>query len=148
MEICSRKFFITTNWKAKNNRLMEVQDNDTEMSNWKEVIPHREDAQILEIDSFKDYIVINVRIDGLSQLRVFNQNTETDYYIDFEENAYAAYISINKEYNTDILRYAFSSLITPRSIYDYNMDSRERTLMKVEGFGGVENVHFTSFVLQ
>ena len=126
------KFFITTNWKAKNNRLMEVQDNDTEMSNWKEVITHREDAQILEIDSFKDYIVINERIDGLSQLRVFNQNTETDYYIDFEENAYAAYISINKEYNTDILRYAFSSLITPRSIYDYNMDSRERTLMKVE----------------
>ena len=126
------KFFITTNWYAKNNRLMEVQDNDTEMSNWKEVIPHREDAQILEIDSFKDYIVINERIDGLSQLRVFNQNTETDYYIDFEENAYAAYISINKEYNTDILRYAFSSLITPRSIYDYNMDSRERTLMKVE----------------
>ena len=126
------KFFITTNWKAKNNRLMEVQDNDTEMSNWKEVIPHREDAQILEIDSFKDYIVINERIDGLSQLRVFNQNTETDYYIDFEENAYAAYISINKEYDTDILRYAFSSLITPRSIYDYNMDSRERTLMKVE----------------
>ncbi len=126
------KFFITTNWNAKNNRLMEVQDNDTEMSNWKEVIPHREDAQILEIDSFKDYIVINERIDGLSQLRVFNQNTETDYYIDFEENAYAAYISINKDYNTDILRYAFSSLITPRSIYDYNMDSRERTLMKVE----------------
>ena len=126
------KFFITTNWNAKNNRLMEVQDNDTEMSNWNEVIPHREDAQILEIDSFKDYIVINERIDGLSQLRVFNQNTETDYYIDFEENAYAAYISINKEYNTDILRYAFSSLITPRSIYDYNMDSRERTLMKVE----------------
>ena len=126
------KFFITTNWKAKNNRLMEVQDNDTEMSNWKEVIPHREDAQILEIDSFTDYIVINERIDGLSQLRVFNQNTETDYYIDFEENAYAAYISINKEYDTDILRYAFSSLITPRSIYDYNMDSRERTLMKVE----------------
>ena len=126
------KFFITTNWNAKNNRLMEVQDNDTEMSNWKEVIPHREDAQILEIDSFKDYIVINERIDGLSQLRVFNQNTETDYYIDFEENAYAAYISINKEHNTDILRYAFSSLITPRSIYDYNMDSRERTLMKVE----------------
>ena len=126
------KFFITTNWNAKNNRLMEVQDNDTEISNWKEVIPHREDAQILEIDSFKDYIVINERIDGLSQLRVFNQNTETDYYIDFEENAYAAYISINKEYDTDILRYAFSSLITPRSIYDYNMDSRERTLMKVE----------------
>ena len=126
------KFFITTNWNAKNNRLMEVQDNDTEMSNWKAVIPHREDAQILEIDSFKDYIVINERIDGLSQLRVFNQNTETDYYIDFEENAYAAYISINKEYDTDILRYAFSSLITPRSIYDYNMDSRERTLMKVE----------------
>ena len=126
------KFFITTNWNAKNNRLMEVQDNDTEMSNWKEVIPHREDAQILEIDSFTDYIVINERIDGLSQLRVFNQNTETDYYIDFEENAYAAYISINKEYDTDILRYAFSSLITPRSIYDYNMDSRERTLMKVE----------------
>ena len=126
------KFFITTNWKAKNNRLMEVQDNDTEMSNWNELIPHREDAQILEIDSFKDYIVINERIDGLSQLRVFNQNTETDYYIDFEENAYAAYISINKEYDTDILRYAFSSLITPRSIYDYNMDSRERTLMKVE----------------
>ena len=126
------KFFITTNWNAKNNRLMEVQDNDTEMSNWNELIPHREDAQILEIDSFKDYIVINERIDGLSQLRVFNQNTETDYYIDFEENAYAAYISINKEYDTDILRYAFSSLITPRSIYDYNMDSRERTLMKVE----------------
>ena len=56
-----------TNWNAKNNRLMEVSDKQTEISNWNEVIPHREDAQILEIDSFKDHIVINERIEGLSQ---------------------------------------------------------------------------------
>ena len=121
-----------TNWNAKNNRLMEVPDKQTEISNWNEVIPHREDAQILEIDSFKDHIVINERIDGLSQLRVFNQSSKVDHYISFEEDAYASYMSINMEYNTNILRYAFSSLITPRSIFDYNMDSKENTLMKVE----------------
>ena len=125
-------FFIMTNWNAKNNRLMEVSDKQTEISNWNEVIPHREDAQILEIDSFKDHIVINERIEGLSQLRVFDQNSKVDHYISFEEDAYASYISINMEYDTNILRYAFSSLITPRSIFDYNMDSKENTLMKVE----------------
>ena len=124
------KFYIITNWKAKNNRLMETTDRKTDMSNWKEVIPHRKDVHLLGMEIFKNHLVLNERKNGLRSLRVINQKSGRDEYLDFGEATYTASISVNEEFNTNILRYTYTSMITPRSTYDYNMDSGTLDLMK------------------
>ena len=124
------KFYIITNWKAKNNRLMETTDIKKDMSNWKEVIPHRKDVHLLGMEIFKNHLVLNERKNGLRSLRVINQKSGRDEYLDFGEATYTASISVNEEFNTNILRYTYTSMITPRSTYDYNMDSGTFDLMK------------------
>ena len=124
------KFYILTNWNAKNNRLMEVPENVTDITNWKEVIPHRSDVHLLGLEVFKDYLVLSERRDGLRNLRIINQKTGKDEFINFGEKVYTAHISTNKEFNTDILRYSYTSMITPASTFDYNMNTNKKTLLK------------------
>ena len=139
------KFYIVTNWKAKNNRLMETSEDATDMSNWKEVISHRNYVHLLNIEIFDNHLVINERKDGLRSLRVINQSSGKDYYIDFGEKVFTAWISTNREFNTNILRYGYSSMVTPSSTYDYNMDTGEKTLMKQnEVVGGYDSDRYYS----
>jgi len=126
------KFYIVTNWNAKNFRLMETDINHTEKSNWKEVIPHRSEVLLNNIDIFNDYLVLSERKDGLRQIRIMSQTDDRDYYIDFEDKAYVAYPTSNLEFDTEVLRFSYSSLTTPRSVYDYNMKTGERELLKRE----------------
>jgi len=139
------KFYIVTNWEAKNNRLMETSEDATDLSNWKEVISHRNDFHLLNIEIFDNHLVINERKDGLRSLRVINQSSGKDHYIDFGEKAFTAWISTNREFNTNILRYGYSSMVTPSSTYDYNMDTGEKTLMKQnEVVGGYDSDRYYS----
>ena len=139
------KFYIITNWKAKNNRLMQTPDTKTNISNWREVLPHRDTVHLLSLDVFKDNLVINERKQGLRQLRIINQQTGDDGYIEFDEETYTSWISVNEEFDTDILRFSYSSLVTPTSTYDYNMNSGERTLLKQsEVVGGYDPKQYMS----
>ncbi len=133
------KFLIRTNWNAKNFRLMECPLDNTGSAQWKEVIPHREDVLIQGIEEFKSYIVINERKDGLVKMRVRNLTDNAEHYIDFGEAAYAANFNINPEYNSTNFRYSYTSLITPASIFDYDLSSKEKTLKKQqEVLGGYD----------
>ena len=139
------KFYIITNWEAKNNRLMETSENATDMGNWKEVIAHRNDVHLLGMEIFKDHLVLNERKDGLRGLRVINQKNDQDEYINFGEQTYTARISVNEEFNTNILRYGYTSMVTPSSTYDYNMNTGEITLMKQqEVVGGYDQSLYRS----
>ena len=139
------KFYIITNWEAKNNRLMETSENATDMGNWKEVIAHRNDVHLLGMEIFKDHLVLNERKDGLRGLRVINQKNGQDEYINFGEETYTARISVNEEFNTNILRYGYTSMVTPSSTYDYNMDTGEISLMKQqEVVGGYDQSLYRS----
>ena len=139
------KFYIITNWEAKNNRLMETSENATDMGNWKEVIAHRNDVHLLGMEIFKDHLVLNERKDGLRGLRVINQKNGQDEYINFGEQTYTARISVNEEFNTNILRYGYTSMVTPSSTYDYNMDTGEISLMKQqEVVGGYDQSLYRS----
>ena len=139
------KFYIITNWEAKNNRLMETSENATDVGNWKEVITHRQDVHLLGMGIFKDHLVLNERKDGLRGLRVINQKNGQDEYINFGEQTYTARISVNEEFNTNILRYGYTSMVTPSSTYDYNMDTGEITLMKQqEVVGGYDQSLYRS----
>ena len=139
------RFYITTNWKAKNNRLMQTPDTRTGISNWKEVLPHRETVHLLSLEVFKDHLVINERKNGLRQLRMINQQTGNDEYIKFEEETYTSWVSVNEEFDTDILRFSYSSLVTPTSTFDYNMNSGQRSLLKRdEVVGGYDSNKYMS----
>ena len=139
------KFYIISNWDAKNNRLMETSEAKTSKKNWKEVIPHRNDVHLLDMEIFKDHLVINERKDGLRGLRIIHQKTGKDEYLDFGESTYTSRISTNREFNTNVLRYSYSSMLTPSSTYDYNMDSGQLTLMKQqEVVGGDDQSNYES----
>ncbi len=133
------KFYIVTNWEAQNFRLMETSVNATDMENWKEVIPHREDVLIEGLELFDNYMVIDERKEGLTNLRIIDQSNGSEHYLNFGEPAYAAYISTNAEYNTKTLRFGYTSLTTPRSTFDYNMETKEKVLMKQQEVVGGHN---------
>jgi oligopeptidase B len=126
------KFYITTNWDAKNFKLMETPVDKTTKENWKEVIPHQDDVYLQGIEIFKKYLVVGERKDALRQIRVIKWDDKSDYYLDFDEKAYTTYVSSNPEFDTNILRFSYTSLTTPETIYDYDMATKEKELLKQE----------------
>ncbi|MDH3710279.1 MAG: S9 family peptidase [Cyclobacteriaceae bacterium] len=133
------KFYIITNLDAKNFRLMETPDKATHKDNWKEVIPHREDVLLEGMELFTDYLVLDERKGGLTQLRIMDQASGEEHYLDFGEPAYTAYISTNEVLDTDELRFGYTSMTTPNSTFDYNMKTKERTLKKQQEVVGGHN---------
>lgn len=132
IEHFENKFYIVTNWNAKNFRLMETPEDKTTDGNWTEVIPHRDDVLLEDMEVFKNYLVVGERKEGLRQIRVIDQQDKSEHYLDFGEPAYTAYTSINPEFDTELLRYGYTSMTTPNSTFDYNMKTKEKTLLKQE----------------
>ena len=125
-------FYIRTNLNAKNFKIVKTPVNATEKENWEDVIPHRDDVLVGSIDFFNDYLVINERKNGLSAIRVKPWNDEEEHYIEFNDPSYFAFTTSNYDYNTKTLRYIYTSLTTPVSTYDYNMETKEQVLLKEE----------------
>ena len=123
-------FYIRTNLDAQNFRLMRTPVSATAKSNWEEVIPHREDVLLESFEIFRDYLVVRERKNGLIDLRVRPWSGEEEHYIAFDEPAYVAYVSNNPEFDTNLFRFVYTSMTTPQSTYDYDMDTKERTLIK------------------
>ena len=134
------KFYVVTNWEAKNFRLMETPETDTSKDNWKEVIAHREDVFLEGIELFKNHLVIEERKNGLTELRIINQQNKKEHYLDFGEAAYTAYTSTNPEFDSEVLRFGYTSMATPSSQFDYDMNTREKTLLKQQEIVGGYNV--------
>ncbi|MEA1898433.1 MAG: S9 family peptidase [Bacteroidota bacterium] len=136
-------FYIKTNIAgAKNFKLMKTPVSKTTKENWVDVIPHRDDVLLESIEIFKNFLVVSERIKGLTNLRVINWNGK-DYYIDFGEETYSARFSVNPEFDTDILRYGYSSLTTPNSTFDFNMVTEEKVLLKEETvLGGFDKENY------
>ena len=124
------KFYIVTNLEAKNFRLMETPVDKPGMANWKEVIPHREEVYLNSIEIFSHYLVVSERKDGLTQIRIMPWDGSEEHYLNFGEEAYTSYIGTNPEFESEILRYGYTSLTTPSSVYDYNMKTKEKELLK------------------
>jgi oligopeptidase B len=124
------RFYITTNLEAKNFRLMSCPENATTKENWQEVISHRTDVLLEGIEIFKDYLVVEERKNGLVQVRVIRWADKSEYYVEFQDPTYAAGVGSNPDFDTEVLRYGYSSMTTPASTYDFNMTSKDRKLMK------------------
>ena len=131
-------FYVLTNDAAKNFRLMKTPVDKTEMSNWEEVIGHRTNVLLEDIDIFKYHLVVTERKEGLIQLRIINWSDRKEHYIEFNDAAYNAYSFSNPEFDTDVLRYGYTSMRTPQTTYDYNMNDRSQELLKQQEVLGGE----------
>jgi oligopeptidase B len=132
------KFLIVTNWDAKNFRLMETPLDKTGKDHWKEVIPNRKDVLLSRVEEFKDFIVLSERKNGLVQLQI-RKLTGGEHYLEFKEPAYNAMIGANPQYDAKVLRYTYTSMTTPASVFDYNMTTKEQKLKKQQEVVGGYN---------
>ena len=124
---------------------MTVSDEMTSIEKWEEIIPQREDVHLMDIDVFKNHLVLNERIDGISKLRVISQHKNLDRYIDFDQEVYTTYISVNEDYNSNKLRFVFNSLVYPKTTYDYDMESDQKILLKMQDvLGSYDPQNYTS----
>jgi len=139
------KFYVLTDWNAPNFRLMETPETKTGKANWKEVIAHRKDVYISTLLVFNNHLVLGEMKDALNQLRIINLTSHKDYYITFPETVYASFPNVNPDYNTNVLRLSYTSMTTPASIYDFNMDTQQRELKKqTEVLGGFNKEAYAS----
>jgi oligopeptidase B len=124
-------FYILTNKdKATNFKLMKTPENRTEKKFWKDLIPHREDVLLEDIEIFKNYLVVEERSNGLNHIRIMPWNGEPDYYLPFGSETYNAYATTNIDFDTDVLRYSYQSLATPSSVIDFNMKTKTKEILK------------------
>jgi oligopeptidase B len=123
-------WFIRTNDGAKTFRLIEAPVKDPSRPNWKEVIAGRPESTIESVTAFEDDLVTEERDRGLNKIRIHTFSTGETHYIEFNEPVYTASVGANAEYSTKILRFNYTSLVTPNSVFDYNMETRTRELKK------------------
>lgn len=138
-------FHIRTNWDAANFRLMKATTGATSKAEWREVIPHRETVYLAGFETFREFLVIMERSEGLIQMRVRPRDGSEEHYLDFGEPAYDSYFDDNVTFDAKVLRYGYESLTTPPSVYDYDMESRTKTLRKQDKvLGGFERENYVS----
>jgi len=123
-------FYIRTNKGAKNFRIVTAPVNDPSEKNWKELVAHDPAVKIESISLFADHAVLSEWEGGLQQLEVVNFKTNKRNRITFPEPVYAVEIGDNREYNTSVVRYNYESLVTPESVFDYDMNTGKSTLLK------------------
>jgi oligopeptidase B len=138
-------FYVLTNENAVNFKVMKTPDTKTEKENWAPFVEHRLDVLITDIDAFKDFIVISERKEGLQQIRYYLFKTKEFKTIDFSEATYSVYLDSNPEYDTNLLRYRYTSLTTPESVFDYNINTRKAQLLKqYEVLGSFKSSDYTA----
>ncbi len=124
------KWYIMTNKdKATNFKLMTTPETATEKENWVDLIPHRAEVLLEDVDIFKDYLVVSERSNGLNKIRIMPWEGE-EYYLPFTIETYTAGTAANPDFDTDILRYSYQSMATPSSVIDFNMKTKEKTVLK------------------
>ena len=131
VEHFGEEFYIQTNKDdAFNFKLMKTPIDKTEQNNWIDVIPHREETFIEGFEIFKNYLVIEERTNGLIQMNIKAWDKSEDYYLPFNEETYTAGSGTNPDFDTDILRYGYTSLTTPTSVIDFNMKDKTSEVKK------------------
>ena len=138
-------FYIRTNKDAKNFRIVTAPVSDPSEKNWKEFVAHRPGVKIDGVDLFSDHAVLSEWENGLQQIEVIDFKTNKRHRIQFPEPVYAAGVGTNREFETTVLRYNYQSLSTPSSVFSYDMNSRQATLLKqTEVPGGFDKANYKS----
>lgn len=138
-------FYILTNRDAKNFKVVKTSVAKPGVENWTDVVAARPDVRVEGIELFKDYMVVEERKNGLTTLRVMPWSGGREHYVPFPDSAYSAWVSVNPEFDTPVLRYGYTSMVVPGSVYDYNMETGEQVLLKrSEVVGGYDPEQYES----
>ncbi|MGB1308499.1 MAG: S9 family peptidase [Oceanihabitans sp.] len=134
-------FYIISNKdQATNFKLQKTLENKTEKENWQDVLPHRKDVLLEDIEIFNEYLVVSERENGLNKIRIISWNGDEDYYLPFNSETYTAFTGNNPDFNSPVLRYGYNSLTTPSSVIDYNFKTKQKEVKKEqEVLGGKFN---------
>lgn len=124
------RFFITTNEDARNFKLMVTSVDELDPASWKEVIAHRDDVTLQGAEAFSDHLVLSERADANSRISVLDLATNEYRVLDQPETVYSAHPSGNPEFDTTKLRFGYTSLVTPSSVYELDLKTDERHLLK------------------
>jgi oligopeptidase B len=139
------QFYIRTNDKGRTFRLVTAPVSAPGKENWKELLPVRADVMLNDIDVFQDFYVLAERENGLPQITIINYASGEKKRITYPEPVYTAFVQVNREYKTNKLRYAYQSLVTPPSVFDYDVEKGTSTLLKqTEVPGGYEASKYQS----
>lgn len=127
------EFFILTNAdNAKDFKVMSAPVESPQRENWREIIAHRPGRLILGISAFRDYLVRLERENGLPRIVVRERASGNEHAIEFDEEAYSLGLGGSFEYDTEVFRFSYSSMATPSQLFEYNMETRERVLLKTQ----------------
>jgi oligopeptidase B len=138
-------FYIRTNKGAKNFRVVTAPVSNPAPANWKELIAHRPEVKVADIDLFADHLVLSEWEKGLEKIEILDFKTNKRNSVAFPEPVYSASLTANREFNTPVVRYSYQSLVTPSSVFDYNMNTHQATLLKeTEVPGGFDKKNYTS----
>lgn len=138
-------FYIVTNDDAINFKLVRTPLGSPSKKNWTQIIPHRPDVKLDRVDAFRDHLAIYERKDGLRRLRIRRLSDGREHEVEFPEPVYTFFPTGNAQFNTTTLRYSYTSLITPRSVFDYDMNTQTRELKKQnEVLGGYDPSRYRS----
>ena len=138
-------FYIRTNKGARNFRIVTAPVTDPSEKNWKEFVSHRPAVKVEAISLFADHAVLSEWENGLQQLEVIDFKNNKRRRIEFPEPVYSAGLGANREFNTTVVRYNYNSLVTPNSVFDYDMNTGKTTLMKqTEVPGGFDRANYKS----
>lgn len=123
-------YIITNEGGATNFKIVKTPVDNPGKENWETVIPHREDTLLEGFEIFNEFFVLEERTKGLLQLKIINTKDQASHYLPFQEPTYTAYVGTNLNFDTEVLRYGYTSLTTPSSTYEYNMRTGETVLLK------------------
>ena len=138
-------FYIRTNKDAKNFRVVTAPVPDPRPVNWKELVPHDPDVLLEKMEVFKDYAVVHEKREGLNRFRVLSFKAGIWHDVSFPEPVYSAFGIGTPEFDTRMFRISYQSMVTPSSVYDYDLETRERTLLKQqEVLGGYDAARYAT----
>ena len=123
-------FYIHTNWKAPNYKLMRTTLDKTERSNWEDYVTPEEGVKLDNVQAFANHLVVSERIKGLQQIRIVDATTAESSYLQFKDPAYSLFLSNRIDFNEGFFRYYYESMTTPYSVYDYHFDTKKSSLRK------------------
>lgn len=132
-------FYIRTNDAGRNFRVVRTPVGSPGREHWQEVVAHRDEVMLEHVDLFAQHLVVSGREGGLPSFEIQAMADGAWHRVSFDEPAFEASVGPNREFDTTVLRYHYQSPVTPPTVYDYDMDSRERTLLKQdEVLGGYD----------
>lgn len=141
----SNNFYILTNEDAVNFKLMKTSVDQLDRAHWETVIPHREDVLLEGVSAFAQHLIVYEREAGIPQVRVQNLENGEEHQIEFPEPSYEVYESANPEFETTTLRFSYTSLLTPHSVFDYDLNTRNRELKKEQPvLGGYDKTEYVA----